>query len=115
MNKGTQVRLSHDRLCELGRMYRELVTSYEPVDDHMELLYCHMKDFHHKLKMLAVKEQEDYRLRIADTEGVAFRQIWTNPEVYIPDANEWSAQITRSMVAAIDKNLQGLKGRKWTV
>jgi hypothetical protein len=113
MAKGVTIKLNYDRVCELGRMYRAALELFKVTDDHRYLLFSHMKDMHHRLKVMAVREQQGNSLLLSDTEAIAFLQTWCDTDMQIPGTNEWSAEITRSICEKIHKQVADLKNQNF--
>lgn len=107
-----RVKLPYDRLCELGRMYTILMNRYKPAEIYQQLLHAHMKAMVKRLRIMAAKEQLQNTLSLNEAESLAFFLIWTNNEIDIPDATQWSAEITRSIVVHIDQSFHLVKAKK---
>jgi hypothetical protein len=106
MDKGLRVKMDGKRLEELCRMYKELIHEYEVDTDHKELLFAHMRDFHHRLKVMDARDQSEYTLAISDVESLAFRQLWAEVKW---NPRSWSGLIVRSLMEKIDRRLGNLK------
>lgn len=112
MSKEIKVKLDRDRLCELGRMFTELIKQYEPTSIHGQLLKAHMEVMVRRLRIMAAKEQVTNTLCLNEPEALAFYLIWTELEIEIPGANNWSAEITRTIVVRIDRSFHLVKAKK---
>jgi hypothetical protein len=112
MDKGVRIRMDFHRMCELCVMYRQIIAEYECSNDHAELLLAHIKHLHHRLRMLAVKEQATYLFSLNDMEAIAFEHTWKEM-AYAPGA--WRGQIIKSIMDAINKYFTTKSRQIWTV
>jgi len=107
MDKGAiSVKLDQDRLVHMCKLCKGMIHNYTAVDEHTELLFVHLLAFHHRLRIMAVKDQNTYTVCMSEVEQMAFRQVW-NKEPF--DATDWGGLIVRSILDKIDKNFHGLK------
>lgn len=106
MDKGVRVKIDFNRVVQLGRMYEALMRSYGTDGDHEELLMEHMREMHHRLKLMAVREQDAYTMVLTNVEAMAFKQTWQDEEF---EPASWDCQIIKSITDRIGKRFHDLK------
>ncbi len=107
MGKGKK--LPFDKIEELYGVFTETLKVFEPKNDHEELLFAHVKSYHHKLKVMVAKEQNTYTLTMSETEAVFFRQVWQYVQV---KTSLYRAEIARNMIEVADQFIMFQKNRK---
>jgi hypothetical protein len=95
MDRAVMIKLDHDRTEELCRLYLNLVHNYEADTEHRQLLFAHIKDLHHRLKVMLVRrDQAKYTINLTDMEAIAFVQTW---DEFAYDPTNWSCLIIKDI------------------
>jgi hypothetical protein len=96
-----KLKLTHDRLQALNKLYGDLINIYQPDDTHEALLLEHAIELQWRIgRFLQARRQETYTMSLSSTEAMAFYQMWSVVDV---DNDPYGNAIILSAIEQINK------------
>lgn len=101
-----EIKLSHERLEAFAKQYENVIEFYYPENEHETLLLECAKAMHHRLLILANKNQVNYTVKLNSIEAISLFQFWKEINIV---HDPYSKLIIQQAIASIDQHHKSAK------